>query len=443
MAAQLLKVAKFGGSSLSDPPRFRGAIDIVKGEEGRRFVVVSAPGKRFSGDEKVTDLLYACYDHAQAKNDEKFEETFAKIKERYLLLRDALCPEYAIEEELDGVYASFKGRLGGKDHAASRGEYLCGRLMAACLGFPFVDPAECVFFKDDGSFDAERTNDALSSRLRALGCGVIPGFYGSMPNDTIRTFTRGGSDITGSLVARAVGADLYENWTDVDGFLMADPRIVENPKVMESVTYRELRELSYMGATVLHEDSVVPVRMAGIPIRIKNTTNPKAKGTAILPRRDKEDAPVITGIAGRKGFSAITVEKDMMNGELGFCRKILEVLEENDVNFEHLPTGIDGISVVAPSAQLEGKRAKILNGICRMAKPECAYIEDEIALIAVVGSGISTNLKALSTIFDALAKARIPVLLTNRCMAENNAILGVAEEHFEEAIRAIYNAFSA
>jgi aspartate kinase len=241
--------------------------------------------------------------------------------------------------------------------------------MAACLGFPFVDPAECVFFKDDGSFDAERTNDALSSRLRALGCGVIPGFYGSMPNDTIRTFTRGGSDITGSLVARAVGADLYENWTDVDGFLMADPRIVENPKVMESVTYRELRELSYMGATVLHEDSVVPVRMAGIPIRIKNTTNPKAKGTAILPRRDKEDAPVITGIAGRKGFSAITVEKDMMNGELGFCRKILEVLEENDVNFEHLPTGIDGISVVAPSAQLEGKRAKILNGICRMAKP--------------------------------------------------------------------------
>jgi aspartate kinase len=315
--------------------------------------------------------------------------------------------------------------------------------MAACLGFPFVDPAECVFFKDDGSFDAERTNDALSSRLRALGCGVIPGFYGSMPNDTIRTFTRGGSDITGSLVARAVGADLYENWTDVDGFLMADPRIVENPKVMESVTYRELRELSYMGATVLHEDSVVPVRMAGIPIRIKNTTNPTAKGTAILPRRDKEDAPVITGIAGRKGFSAITVEKDMMNGELGFCRKILEVLEENDVNFEHLPTGIDGISVVAPSAQLEGKRAKILNGICRMAKPECAYIEDEIALIAVVGSGISTNLKALSTIFDALASARIPVLLTNRCMAENNAILGVAEEHFEEAIRAIYNAFSA
>jgi aspartate kinase len=262
-----------------------------------------------------------------------------------------------------------------------------------------------------------------------------------MPNDTIHTFTRGGSDITGSLVARAVGADLYENWTDVDGFLMAGHRIVENPKVMESVTYRELRELSYMGATVLHEDSVVPVRMAGIPIRIKNTTNPTAKGTAILPRRDKEDAPVITGIAGRKGFSAITVEKDMMNGELGFCRKILEVLEENDVNFEHLPTGIDGISVVAPSAQLEGKRAKILNGICRMAKPECAYIEDEIALIAVVGSGISTNLKALSTIFDALASARIPVLLTNRCMAENNAILGVAEEHFEEAIRAIYKAF--
>lgn len=442
MATKLLKVAKFGGSSLSDPPRFKGAADIIKAQEERKFVVVSAPGKRFSGDEKVTDLLYACYEHAQNKNDKKFEETFGKIRERYLILRDALCPDYNIEEELDGVYASFKRRL-GKDHAASRGEYLCGRLMAACLGFPFIDPADCVFFKDDGSFDAEKTNDALSSRLRAQGCGVIPGFYGSMPNDTIRTFTRGGSDITGSLVARAVGADLYENWTDVDGFLMADPRIVENPKVMESVTYRELRELSYMGATVLHEDSVVPVRMAGIPILIKNTTNPSAAGTMILPRRDGDDAPVITGIAGRKGFSAITVEKDMMNGEIGFCRKILEVLEKNDVNFEHLPTGIDGISVVAPTAQLEGKRAKVLNSICRAANPECAYIEDEIALIAIVGSGISTNLKALSTIFDALAEAKIPVLITNRCMAENNAIIGVSEQHFEEAIRAIYAAFNS
>ena len=440
MEKQLLKVAKFGGSSLSDPPRFQGAIDIVKGEEGRRFVVVSAPGKRFSGDEKVTDLLYACYEHAQNHNDKRFEETFEKIRARYLTLRDALCPAYNIEEELEGVYASFKRRL-GKDHAASRGEYLCGRLMAACLSYPFVDPADCVFFKDDGSFDAEKTNDALGARLRALGRAVIPGFYGSMPNDTIRTFTRGGSDITGSLVARAVNVDLYENWTDVDGFLMADPRIVKDPKVMESVTYRELRELSYMGATVLHEDSVVPVRMAGIPIVIKNTTNPSAAGTKILPRRDG-DAPVITGIAGRKGFSAITVEKDMMNGEIGFCRKILEVLEENDVNFEHLPTGIDGISVVAPTAQLEGKRAKVLDRISRKAKPECAYIEDEIALIAVVGKGISNNLKALSTIFDALAEAKVPVLLTNRCMAENNAIVGVHEKDFEEGIRAIYAAFA-
>lgn len=442
MANTLLKVAKFGGSSLSDPERFKGAADIVKAQEERCFVVVSAPGKRFSGDEKVTDLLYACYEYEKKNNIEKFEETFEKIRGRYFLLRDALCPQFPLEEELDSIYASFKRRL-GKDFAASRGEYLCGKLMAAYLGFPFVDPADCIFFKDDGSFDAQRTNDVLSLRLKSVGRAVVPGFYGSMPNDTIRTFTRGGSDITGSLVARAVNADLYENWTDVDGFLMADPRIVDHPKVMESVTYRELRELSYMGATVLHEDSVVPVRMAGIPILIKNTCNPTAPGTMILPRRDSEDAPVITGIAGRKGFSAITVEKDMMNGELGFCRKILEVLEENDINFEHLPTGIDGISVVAPTAQLEGKRTKVLNSICRSAKPECAYIEDDIALIAIVGSGISNNLSALSVIFEALAKADISVLLTNRCMAENNIIVGVQDGRFEDAIRAIYAAFTA
>ena len=365
MHNELLKVAKFGGSSLSDPRRFGEAISIIKAQEERRFVVVSAPGKRFSGDEKVTDLLYA------------FHRIFDRIKERFSLLQDALCPDFSLDEDFETICAGLKRRM-GKDYAASRGEYLCGKLMAKCLGYPFVDPADCVFFKDDGAFDSEHTNGALHSVLASLGRAVIPGFYGSMPNDTIRTFSRGGSDITGSIVARAVDADLYENWTDVDGFLMADPRIVQNPRVMESVTYHELRELSYMGATVLHEDSVLPVRMAGIPILIKNTCNPSAPGTLILPRRDSEPALPITGIAGRKGFSALTVEKDMMNGELGFCRKILQVLEENDVNFEHMPTGIDGVTVVAPTTQLAGKRMNILSNICRKAKPECAYFEDHI-----------------------------------------------------------------
>ncbi len=441
MHNSLLKVAKFGGSSLSDPQRFKGAIDIITAQEERKYVVVSAPGKRFSKDEKVTDLLYTCYEVAQSGDDEGFEKAFAKIKERFTILRDALCPDFSLEEEFSNIYTSFKRRM-GKDFAASRGEYLCGKLMAACLGFPFVDPADCVFFRDDGSFDAERTNDAMHTRLTALGCAVIPGFYGSMPNDTIRTFSRGGSDITGSIVARAVNADLYENWTDVDGFLMADPRVVENPKVMESVTYHELRELSYMGATVLHEDAVLPVRMAGIPILIKNTCNPSAPGTMILPRREEEGRSVITGIAGRKGFSALTVEKDMMNGEMGFCRKILEVIEDNNVNFEHLPTGIDSLSVVAPTVQLSGKRMEILGSICRQAHPECIYIQDRIALIAVVGSGISRSVSVVSAIFDAMAEANIPVLLTNRCMAENNIIIGVNEEHFEAAIKAIYGAFA-
>lgn len=441
MSEQLLKVAKFGGSSLSDPPRFRVAIDIIKAEEERRYVVVSAPGKRSKEDEKVTDMLYACYDSAQNGNKERFEELFLKIRRRYELLRDALCPEYSLEEDFETIYVSFKRRT-GRDYAASRGEYLNGKLMAECLGFPFVDPADCIFFRDDGTFDAEKTNTAVHNRLSVLKNAVIPGFYGSMPNDTIRTFSRGGSDITGAIVARAVNADLYENWTDVDGFLMVDPRIVHNPKVMESVTYHELRELSYMGATVLHEDSVLPVRMAGIPILIKNTCNPLAPGTMILPRRE-EDAPfAITGIAGKKGFSAMTVEKDMMNGEIGFCRKVLEVFEENGINFEHIPTGIDVMSVVAPTAQLDGKRMKLLGSLCRVAGPDCIYIQDEIALIAVVGTGISHSLSAVSTVFHALTSAGIKVLLANRCMGENNIIVGVAEERFEDAIRSIYQAFT-
>ena len=440
MRTELLKVAKFGGSSLSDPERFRQAIGIVKEQEGRKFIVVSAPGKRFSGDEKVTDLLYECYDAAQSGDKEQYAALFGKIKERFELLRRALCPELSLEEEYETISASLRRRM-GKDYAASRGEYLCGKIMAACLGFPFVDPADCVFFRDDGSFDAERTNDALHTRLTALGRAVIPGFYGAMPNDTIRTFSRGGSDITGSIAARAVDADLYENWTDVDGFLMADPRIVENPKVMASVTYHELRELSYMGATVLHEDSVLPVRMAGIPILIKNTTNPASPGTLILPRRESEEDGDITGIAGRKGFSALTVEKDMMNSELGFVRRILEVFEEQHVNFEHMPTGIDGVTLVAPSADLMGKRMNILSAICLRAKPESIYIVDSIALIAVVGAGISKKLTTVSKVFEALAGAGVQVLLTNRSMAENNIIVGVKEEDFEVAVRAIYKAF--
>lgn len=440
MPREAVTVAKFGGSSLSEPVRFQKALDVVRADERRRYVVVSAPGKRDAGDRKVTDMLYACYEAAQNANEAEFTGLFEKIKERFETIRRALCPGLDLTEDYETIKTSFRRRM-GRDYAASRGEYLNGKLAAACLGYTFVDPADCVFFKDDGAFDAERTNEALHTRLTAEGRAVIPGFYGSMPNDTIRTFTRGGSDVTGAIVARAVDALLYENWTDVDGFLMADPHIVRDPKLISTITYHELRELSYMGATVLHEDAVLPVRMAGIPILIKNTEHPEAPGTMILPRREGSGGCVITGIAGRKGFSALTVEKDMMNGELGFVRRILEVFEEYGINFEHMPTGIDGVTLVAPTEQLSGKRTAVLAAICRAAKPESVEIRDGLALIAVVGSGMGRDLPALSKVFEALAGAGIPVLLTNRSMAENNVIVGVDTARFEEAIRAIYAIF--
>lgn len=440
MPREAVTVAKFGGSSLSEPVRFQKALDVVRADERRRFVVVSAPGKRDAGDRKVTDMLYACYEAAQNANEAEFTGLFEKIKERFETIRRALCPSLDLSEDYETIKVSFRRRM-GRDYAASRGEYLNGKLAAACLGYAFVDPADCVFFKDDGAFDAERTNEALHTRLSAEERAVIPGFYGSMPNDTIRTFTRGGSDVTGAIVARAVDALLYENWTDVDGFLMADPHIVDDPKLISTITYHELRELSYMGATVLHEDAVLPVRMAGIPILIKNTEHPEAPGTMILPRREGSGGCVITGIAGRKGFSALTVEKDMMNCELGFVRRILEVFEEYGINFEHMPTGIDGVTLVAPTGQLSGKRTAVLAAICRAAKPESVEIRDGLALIAVVGSGMGRDLPALSKVFEALASAGIPVLLTNRSMAENNVIVGVDAARFEEAIRAIYAIF--
>lgn len=440
MQKEKIAVAKFGGSSLSEPERFMQAVKIVRASRSRRFVVVSAPGKRFEGDDKVTDLLYRCYDAIQSGNEPHFTELFSRITARFEDLRRALCPRLDLSADYETIKTSFRRRL-GRDYAASRGEYLNGRLMAACLGYPFVDPADCVFFRDDGVFDPEHTNEALHSRLSMLGRAVIPGFYGSMPNDTVRTFTRGGSDVTGSIVARAVDADIYENWTDVDGFLMADPRIVRDPKLISTITYNELRELSYMGATVLHEDAVLPVRMAGIPIVIKNTCSPAAPGTKILPRNPGRRKNAITGIAGKQGFSAITVEKDMMNGELGFVRKILEVLEEHKVNFEHMPTGIDGVTLVAPTAQLEGKRMAILQAICRRAAPESVEIRDGIALIAVVGGDPARSHATVRKVFDALDEMKIAVLLTNRSMAENNVIVGVDSARFKEAVRAIYGAF--
>lgn len=435
---EFVKVVKFGGSSLADAAQFIKTADIVRAEESRRYVVPSAPGKRFSGDTKVTDMLYECYELALSGKD--IEIPFMRIANRYRDIIAGLGLEYSLEEEFTAIKLALIHRA-GRDYAASRGEYLNGLILAKYLGFDFIDAATVIYFKEDGTFDSERTNEILSSELAKHRNAVIPGFYGSMPNDTIKTFSRGGSDITGSIVARAVNADLYENWTDVSGFLMADPRVVKNPPVIRKITYTELRELSYMGATVLHEESIFPVRFAGIPINVRNTNEPSAPGTMIVS--DTSDIPdsLITGIAGKKGFCVITIAKDMMNSELGFGRRVLEVLEKQGISFEHLPSGIDTMSVVIAESALEGKRDTVINNICASVEPESISIESGLALLAVVGRCMKNAKGTAARIFKAIAAADISIRTIDQGSSELNIIVGVNEEDLDKALCAIYNEF--
>ena len=435
----MVKVVKFGGSSLASAEQFKKVAAIIKAEPCRRYVVPSAPGKRTKNDTKVTDMLYSCYDAASKGED--ITNHFGEIEARYNGIISELGLDFSLADEFEAIKNAFIHKA-GRDFAASRGEYLNGLILAEYLGFDFIDAAEVIFFNDNGLFDSERTNAVLASELKKHEYAVIPGFYGSMPNDTIKTFSRGGSDITGSIVARAAECDLYENWTDVDGFLMADPRIVENPRVIGEITYRELRELSYMGATVLHEDAIFPVRFAGIPINIRNTNNPEAHGTLIKSSSDKYDTGnVITGVAGKKGFSVITVEKDMMNAEVGFGRRVLEVLESNDICFEHLPSGIDNMSVIINTHELEGRRERILNGICRAVNPETVDIEDGLALVAVVGRAMVKAKGTAARVFKAISGAGINIRMIDQGSSEISIIVGVEEADFENALRAIYNEF--
>lgn len=434
-----IKVVKFGGSSLADANQFKKVASIVKADPDRRFVVASAPGKRFSEDTKITDMLYSCYEVAAKGGD--FEGQFAAIESRYNSIIKDLGLNVSLDKEFAQIKNGFIGRA-GRDYAASRGEYLNGKLLAAYLGFEFIDPAGYIFFNESGIFDLDRTTEVLSEKLAKTDYAVIPGFYGSMPNDTIKTFSRGGSDVTGSIVARAANASIYENWTDVSGFLICDPRIVENPEGITTITYRELRELSYMGAGVLHEDAIFPVRTAGIPINIKNTNAPEDAGTMIVA--DAGDTPckyTITGIAGKKGFSAINIEKDMMNSELGFVRKVLEVLEDNKVNLEHIPSGIDTMSIIVNSASIEGKEEKIIKMIQEEVAPDHIEIEHNIALIAVVGRGMRKLRGTSGRIFSALAHAHVNVKMIDQGSSELNVIVGVAEEDFVTATKAIYDMF--
>ncbi len=434
-----IKTVKFGGSSLADASQFKKVADIILSDKTRKYVVPSAPGRRFDGDEKVTDMLYAC--HALAVKGQKIDSVFDKIKDRYNSIISDLGLDLSLEKEFDEIYANISGKA-GDSYAASRGEYLNGIILAAYLGFDFIDAAKCIFFTENKQLDSEKTNKILGEELAKHEYAVIPGFYGSMPDGSVITFSRGGSDITGSVVARAVQADLYENWTDVSGFLMADPRIVKNPETIDVITYHELRELAYMGATVLHEDAIFPVRLSGIPINIRNTNRPDDAGTMIVAKADKDTtAKVITGIAGRKGFSVISLEKDMMNSEIGFGRKLLNVLENHSIPFEHLPSGIDTMSAIVSTHELEGCRSDIMHEICVACNPDTIYIEDGLALIAVVGRGMVQSPGTAARLFTAVANAGINIRMIDQGSSEFNIILSVEEHDFEAALKAIYAEF--
>ena len=432
------KVVKFGGSSLASAQQFQKVGEIIRSDEARRYVIPSAPGKRFVGDTKVTDMLYDCY--AAAENGEAFESKLEKIKKRYYEIIEGLGLTLSLEEEFQVIRDAFSGKA-GRDYAASRGEFLNGIIMANYLGYEFVDAAEVIFFDGEGNFNAQRTDKTLSERLEQVKAAVIPGFYGSDADGRVKTFSRGGSDVTGSIVAKAIKADIYENWTDVSGFLVTDPRIIKNPEVIETITYRELRELSYMGATVLHEDAIFPVRKEGIPINIRNTNAPEDKGTLIVESTCRRPKYTITGIAGKKGFAAINIEKDMMNAEVGFGRKVLQVFEENGISFEHMPSGIDTMTIFVHQSEFEEKEQKVLAGIHRAVEPDFIDLESDLALIAVVGRGMRATRGTAGRIFSALAHANINVKMIDQGSSELNIIIGVRNEDFETAIRAIYDIF--
>lgn len=438
MNRTMAKVVKFGGSSLASAEQFEKVGKIIRADKQRKFVVPSAPGKRFSADTKVTDMLYGCY--ALAEQGKDFKAELEAIKARYQEIIDGLKLTLSLEEEFKVIEKNFKAKA-GDNYAASRGEYLNGMIMAAYLGYEFIDSATVIFFKDNGDFDAVKTNEVLSARLAECKNAVVPGFYGAYADGRVKTFSRGGSDVTGSIVAKAIKADVYENWTDVSGFLIADPRIIENPKGIEVITYRELRELSYMGAGVLHEDAIFPVRQEGIPINIKNTNAPEDNGTWIVGSTCQKSQYVITGIAGKKGFCSINIEKDMMNSEIGFGRKVLQAFEENGISFEHVPSGIDTMTVFVHQDEFMHKEQQVVSALHRLANPDAIDIEADLALIAVVGRGMKSMRGTAGRIFSALAHSNVNVKMIDQGSSELNIIIGVTNADFEVAIKAIYDIF--
>ena len=435
----MTKVVKFGGSSLASAEQFKKVGDIIRADKDRRYVVPSAPGKRNARDTKVTDMLYNL--HNAVSDERSFASILKDLRARYDEIIKGLSLDLDLSDEFDTIVKNLK-KGADSDYAASRGEYLNGRIMAAYLGYEFIDPASCIVFdRKTENYDADKTYKNLSKKLAKIEKAVIPGFYGAYPDGTIKTFSRGGSDITGSIVARSIHADVYEHWTDVSGFMIADPRIIKNTAKLETITYRELRELAYMGAGVLHEDSIFPVRQEGIPINIKNTNDPKDDGTWIVGTTSKKSKYVITGIAGKKGFCAVNVDKDMMNSEIGFGRRVLQAFEENDISFEHLPSGIDTMTVFVHQDEFRDKEQSVVSAIRKLTNPDTIDIESDLALIAVVGRGMKSTRGTAGRIFSALAHAHVNVKMIDQGSSEINIIIGVAGADFETAIRAIYDIF--
>ena len=436
-----VKTVKFGGTSLCNAENFTKVKNIILADKARKYVVPSAPGKRFPSDEKITDLLYLCY--AKNSNGLSFDDTYELITERYVGIETELGLKTNIALELSAIK---KNILTGasEDYIASRGEYLSGLLLADYLGFDFYDAAELISFHADGTYDDE-TTQKWTQKLAETQNVVVPGFYGRKRDGSIKTFSRGGSDITGAIVARAVQADVYENWTDVSGFLMADPRIVENPKVISVVTYSELRELSYMGATVLHEDSIFPVRRAQIPINVRNTNRPEDEGTMVIPdaflKYYKRDG-VLTGVAGRKGFTVISVYKDNMHNEVGFGYRLLRVLDRYNISFEHVPSGIDTMSLVISDIKLKEHLEQVLREIQRDCEPQSIEVHSNMALVATVGKGMIRSLGVAARLFGALYEAGVNVRMIDQGSSEMNIIVGIENDDLNTAVKAIYRAFA-
>lgn len=430
----MVKVCKFGGTSMATAKSILQIKSIIEADSERRYVVVSAPGKRFKTDEKVTDLLYACFDESRSGS---CSAVFAKIIARY----DEIIKDLGLSLNLSADYAVIESTINNShtaDYAASRGEYLGAKIAAAALGYTFIDAADIVKFNDDGSFNEDVTNRVAGEVLSKVERAVIAGFYGAKRSGDIKTFSRGGSDVSGAIVARAVNATVYENWTDVSGFMAADPRIVDNPRKISYLSYRELRELSYMGANVLHSDSIFPVKIAGIPINIRNTFAPEDEGTFIVPNVDNYEMPLVTGVAGTKGFVSVTIEKSNMNNEVGFIRRVLSIIEHYNISVEHLPSGIDTLTLIFKENEVKHALNSLLNEIERIIAPEHVEMQSGIALIATVGHGMAYRIGTAARLFNTLSDEGVNIRMIDQGSSEMNIIIGVLEQDYERAIKAIY-----